>query len=197
MRPRVFWVLALVGIPLLAALVLSAFDFDLHCGSCWAFTLHRHNRGERFPMVMLKTITSAQADFRSNDRDGDGVNQFWRADIAGLYALAPEGGPAIRLIEEGVALADDRPLYEIAATDGRKPYHGYWFRSIPHAEEKKIDAETRFAAMCHPADYPRSGKYTFIVDENNTIYWADLGHGQGVGVFPTDEELKEKWAKVD
>jgi hypothetical protein len=194
MRPRVFWVLALVGVPLLAVPLLYAFDFDPHCGSCWAFNSHRHNRGERYPIVMLKTITSAQSDFRANDRDGDGVNQFWRADIAGLYALAPEGGPQIRLIEQVLALADDRPLYEIGE---RRPYAGYWFRSIPHSGEKKIDAESRFAAMCRPADYPRSGKFTFIVDENNTIYWADLGHGQGVGVFPTDEELKAKWVKID
>src|SRR6185436_9860966 len=52
------------------------------------FSTSRHG-GERNPSTSLETITSAQADFRANDRDGDGINQFWRGDIAGLYALIP------------------------------------------------------------------------------------------------------------
>ncbi len=101
----------LILLVLLAAVVLPAFDFEFEfdCRPCWLFQRHRHNHGERSPSTSLKSLTSEQADFRANDRDGDGVTQFWRADIAGLYALAPGGAPAIRLIELSVAAADDRP----------------------------------------------------------------------------------------
>jgi len=153
--------------------------------------------GERSPSTTLKTFTSAQADFRANDRDGDGVAQFWRADIAGLYALSPGGGPAIRLIERSAALADARPVYDLTTPGERAPFLGYWFRAIRHADEMTIDAASRFAAVAYPAEYPKSGKYTFIVDENNSIFRADLGHGKGLEVYPTDEELKTKWSKLD
>src|SRR3954469_2351933 len=98
--------IGLVLLGLSVAIVARAFNFHPDCRSCWVFQHHRHNYGERNPSTSLKSITSAQADFRANDRDGDGVNQFWRADIAGLYALAPGGGPAMRLIELSVAAAD-------------------------------------------------------------------------------------------
>jgi len=160
-------------------------------------TLQRSHPTERPPSTALKTIASAQADFRANDRDGDGVNQFWRADIAGLYALAPSGGPAIRLIERSLALADARPVYDLTQPGERAPKQGYWYRAIRGADEKTLDAGARFAAVAYPADYPKSGKYTFIVDENNTIFRADLGHGKGLEGFPTDDELRTKWAKLD
>src|SRR5579883_1702391 len=192
-----FWIVtALLG-AFLMALILPAFDFDLRCASCWAFQRHRHGYSERPASTYLNTIASAQADFRANDRDGDGVNQFWRADIAGLYALTPGGGPAIRLIERRLAMADARPRYEIGAEGERAPLKGYWFRSIPGADEKTMDAGSRFAAVAYPADYPKSGKYTFIVNENNTVFRADLGHGRGIDAFPSDDELHTKWSKLD
>jgi len=172
-------------------LLLVAFVHEAFIGS-------RHRTPEERPAsTLLKTLSSAQADFRANDRDGDGVNQFWRADIAGLYALAPGGGPAIRLIGRDLALADARPVYDLTLDGERKPLKGYWFRALRHADEQKIDAASQFAAEAYPAEYPRTGKYTFILDENNTIFRADLGHGRGLDVFPTDEELRTKWSKLD
>src|SRR5471030_2911674 len=92
-----FWgvTVGLILLALLAGLVLPAFDFEFDCRPCWLFQRHRHSHGERSPSTSLKSLTSAQADFRANDRDGDGINQFWRADIAGLYALAPGGGKGV------------------------------------------------------------------------------------------------------
>jgi hypothetical protein len=185
MRPSLLWLV-------LGALVLLALVALLP-----GALLSRNHSAERPASSALKTLTSAQADFRANDRDGDKVSQFWRADIAGLYALAPGGGPAIRLIERSLALADARPVYDLTQDGERKPLKGYWFRSIRHADEKTIDAASQFAAVAYPAEYPQSGKYTFIVDENNTIFRCDLGHGNGLEVYPTDDELKAKWAKLD
>jgi hypothetical protein len=187
-----------IGLVLLVLLLLApAFDLRVDCRQCWLFQRHRHGHSERTPSTTLKTITSAQADFRANDRDGDGRNQFWRADIAGLYAHAPGGGPAIRLIELSTAAADDRPMLSIDPHARRAPKEGYWYRALRHADEKTIDADHRFAAECHPADYPTSGRWTFIVDENNTLFRADLGHGKGLEVFPSLDELMRTWAKLD
>jgi hypothetical protein len=194
MSVRMFWFLIAAGSLLLFAYAWSR-DF---CLNCIRMSGHHHHAGEyRSPSVYLKGITSAQADFRANDRDGDGVTQFWRADIAGLYVLAPGGGPAIRLIDPSVALADDRPVSDLSKVGPRAPSHGYWFRALRHADENTLDAKSRFAAECHPADYPKPGRWTFIVDENNTLFRADLGHGRGIDVYPTDDDLKTKWTKVD
>jgi prepilin-type N-terminal cleavage/methylation domain-containing protein len=74
---------------------------------------------ERNASASLKTLTTAEADFRSNDRDGNRVNDFWTLDVFGLYGLVPLTGGAtalagdttsatniIKLIEPSLAGAD-------------------------------------------------------------------------------------------
>ncbi len=74
---------------------------------------------ERNASASLKTITTAQADFRANDRDGNLVSDFWTADVFALYGLIPvpagdsalppdgtDGTRIIKLIEPSVAAAD-------------------------------------------------------------------------------------------
>src|SRR5712671_4146864 len=70
---------------------------------------------ERNASTSLKTLTSAQADFRANDRDGNKVNDFWTANVAGLYTMTSAAvignsnsstDPAIKLIELSIASAD-------------------------------------------------------------------------------------------
>jgi hypothetical protein len=154
---------------------------------------------ERNALGSLKTLTSAQADFRANDRDGDGVNQFWRADVAGLYTLksrtCPENG-AIKLIELSIASADDRPVSDLNPYAVRSAKAGYCFRAIRH-EDEKTPSPDRYAIIAFPEKYPESGLYTFVVDERNDLYRMDLGHGRGIEVFPTPAELKTKWSKLD
>jgi hypothetical protein len=47
---------------------------------------------ERMSSVSLKTITTAQADFRSNDRDGNRSNDFWVLDVSHRERGAAGGG---------------------------------------------------------------------------------------------------------
>jgi type IV pilus assembly protein PilA len=70
---------------------------------------------ERNACTSLKTLTSAQADFRANDRDWNHVNDFWTADVKGLYTMTSAAvtgnsngttDPAIKLIELSIASAD-------------------------------------------------------------------------------------------
>ncbi len=74
---------------------------------------------ERNASASLKTLTTAEADFRSNDRDGNRINDFWTVDVFALYGLIPLTGGAtapsgdvtvatniIKLIEPSIAGAD-------------------------------------------------------------------------------------------
>jgi hypothetical protein len=182
-------------VAIIVLLAAHAWDYN-YCTPCMLYRYHPHGCGQWLPISALKTITSAQADFRANDRDGDGMNQFWRADIAGLYTLAPGGGPAIRLIEQSLALADAQPTVDLTSEGQLAPYSGYWFRALRHTDETEVDG-LRFAAVAYPASYLRTGRFTYIVDENNTILRADLGHGKGLDVYPTSAELKAQWSKLD
>ncbi len=48
-----------------------------------------------------------------------------------------------------------------------------------------------------PRGLPEIRPLHVIVDENITIFRCDLGHGKGLDAYPTDDELRTKWAKVD
>jgi hypothetical protein len=98
---------------------------------------------ERNASASLKTLASAEADFRGNDRDGNKIQDFWTRDVAGLYGIVPVGSTdKIMLIEIWVAGADfaaagvsapgvtgleevDRDHYAPA-----EPKEGYWFQRM-------------------------------------------------------------------
>ncbi len=66
---------------------------------------------ERNASSSLKSIVSAQLIFKGSDTDNNGLNDFWTADIKGLYFIA-SGTPTpipIRMIEVSIAQADGNP----------------------------------------------------------------------------------------
>jgi len=172
--------------------------WDLFCRDYW---LGGHScSSERTPAACLKTLATAQADFRSNDRGRTHEQVFWREDVAGLYGLNPEGGTdwdLIKLIEFSVALADDRPKIDLGRLGPKHPKGGYWYRAILKKGEPPIEASSQFAFCAFPDRYPATGRWTYIIDEGNTIYQADLGHGNGIENFPDEEELRRHWLKRD
>lgn len=180
-----------------------------------------HASQERNASTSLKTLASAEADFRANDRDGNQVNDFWTGDVAGLYTLKQKG-VSIKLIELSVALADAAPLEKGAAADmipalsdfgAPAPKAGYWFRamakdgSLNPPEILQVDTggtplmgkvhnTSRFGYCAYPAEYGSSGVRTFILNENNTIFWKDT-QGEPVLDWPTDAELAAEWKTLD
>ena len=80
---------------------------------------------ERSASASLKTFASAQVDFKSNDRDGTRVNEFWTGDVSGLYTLAASGTtgtrPPLKLIDLALAAADSAPLAAGAAGGRYQP----------------------------------------------------------------------------
>jgi FAD/FMN-containing dehydrogenase len=151
---------------------------------------------ERSASSTLKSVAMAQQDFRSNDRDANGVQDYWRADIAGLYTVKPKGSTdAIKLIELSCAGADDRPASDIAAYAPRAPKAGYWFRAISHEGEKTPDPN-RFAAMSHPVEQRPGQRNTFIVCEDGAVRKFYFPRTGGVDLYPADPD-KAGWSKLD
>jgi hypothetical protein len=102
---------------------------------------------EREASTALKTLAAAEADFRTNDRDKNRINDFWTADVKGLYTITPASEPEkgdrpkplpLALIPRQVAAADadaafypagDRnlPLSQFASP---APSVGYWYLAL-------------------------------------------------------------------
>ncbi len=171
---------------------------------------------ERNASASLKTLATAQADFRANDRDNNKINDFWTGDVAGLYTLVPAGGKdPIKLIEVSVAAADAAPLNDGA--DLLKfvplaPKAGYHFRvmttdnssgtpepyGVDTRGEKsrgKVYNASCFGFCVYPAEYGVTGTRTFIINEGNTIFAKDT-EGEPVPEWPSDADLRG-WSKLD
>jgi type IV pilus assembly protein PilA len=102
---------------------------------------------ERNASTSLKTLSSAEADFRSNDRDWNHVNDFWTYNVAGLYTMTSSAvsgnnansttDPSIKLIELSIASADtdsqisgvleDVALSNFAVASAKA---GYWYMAL-------------------------------------------------------------------
>ncbi|MBI3857008.1 MAG: prepilin-type N-terminal cleavage/methylation domain-containing protein [Planctomycetes bacterium] len=102
---------------------------------------------ERNASTSLKTVSVAEADFRHNDRDANKVNDYWTADLKGLYTmtsattLGNAGGtvdPPLRLIELSLATADADSVVATAGGENMdiaqlgvvSAKGGYWFAAL-------------------------------------------------------------------
>ena len=172
---------------------------------------------ERSASTSLKTLASAEADFRANDRDWNHENDFWTADVKGLYTMTAAAAPgarpndpkdpSIKLIELTVAAADadgtffpaggeNLPLSVFAPPTAKM---GYWYLALltdhtlkgtaemTYAVETKgkpsmgsVHNTSKFGFMAFP-DSSSSGKYLFIVNENNTIFRHALTADERMG----------------
>jgi hypothetical protein len=170
-------------------------------------------------MRTLKTFTTAQADFRSNDRDGNRTMDFYTRDVAGLFALkgatglgveatpGKEGDPVMRLIEPSAAMADateGRWEYPILGITDPEPKSGFLFASLKHYEEggnlmAYHDGSGRtpdkFGFVAYPAEYGVTGRRTFLVNEANMIWSKDLA-GEDIDTFPANP-AESGWARID
>ena len=166
--------------------VIAWFAYDL----CTTPPMRSSN--DRNAAASLKTVATAQSDYQSNDRDGNGKNDYWRGDIAGLYMVKGKDGQEIKLIEVSIAYADVRPLTEFEKHLSA-PKSGYRFRALRFADEKIPDPD-RFAAIAFP-DTEKSGKAMFIISHENQMFRKKAVPG-GVEIYPTDP-IKEGWEKMD
>jgi type II secretory pathway pseudopilin PulG len=102
---------------------------------------------ERNASASLKTVATAESDFKVNDRDGNRVNDYWTYDVAGLYTLLPANSPldlgrSIKLIEISIAGAETYNISKNIAWKGTEtelsptnflrqaPKAGYWYEAL-------------------------------------------------------------------
>lgn len=117
-------------------------------------------RNEQAAQAALKRISGAQADFRGNDRDRNFIQDYWTRDVSGLFYVSVDGRP-IQLIDPEIAAADALPA--LPRLQPAVPYHGYYFRAL------RLEDAARFAVRAYPAEPGVTGRYTFTIDEGNTI----------------------------
>lgn len=149
---------------------------------------------ERNASASLRNVALAQQDFYTNDRDGNGKQDYWRDDIAGLYTLTPPNGAPIKLIEVSVAGADDRPAGDVQRFTTPSPKAGYRYRALKFKGESVPD-RTRFAACAYP-DTRSAGRAVFIVSHINTVYWKDFPATPPPDFYP-DDPGREGWRALD
>ena len=143
----------------------------------------------------LRSIAFAQDDFRANDRDGNGKADYWRRDIAGLYAQKDPQGQLLKLIELPIACADAGGASGIEPYGPRSPKSGYWYRSLGFRDETALDPE-RFAACAYPVSIS-SGRKMFLITHKGILFQKMIsGRFHPPSACPIDPE-REGWAKVN
>lgn len=181
--------------------------------------VHNKSTNQRNASATLKTLATAQADFRSNDRDEDGESAYWVADVRGLYSIRAANGEAIKLIERYTAGADSAPQVNAGNTvyvdlphdDGvpegieSSPKANYWYKVLKYyvddrGRKQRYDqgngrSRLNFGFLAFPDDYGPYGDVSFIINEANTMYVKDL-KGKSVDTFPADP-LGAGWKKMD
>jgi len=155
----------------------------------------------------LKTIPSAEADFRANDRDDNKVNDFWVGDVSRLYYLEVKRQP-LRLIERSVADADGAPKEPLqdARSKARFRFAAMKFdeTGAPYDRGGGRNPE-KYGFCAYPETYQAKktwyqssvdlSQFTFIVNEDNVIWKKDLGGAPAVK-WPKDPPA-EGWSKLD
>jgi prepilin-type N-terminal cleavage/methylation domain-containing protein len=157
---------------------------------------------ERNASGSLKNLNSVEVIFKGSDMDNNGVNDFWTADLKGLYFIAT-GTPTptpIRLVEISMAAADGNPEPGSDYTNPAvgvmpsSPKAGYWYLALTAYEEPKGTTTNtygrrhtdRFGFAAVPNAYGSSGRLVFISNENFNMFKKDPGgSGQYLQTGPT------------
>ena len=150
----------------------------------------------------------------------DAQNEYAEKGVAGngVYAqrIVSRPGQKDGLYWPTKAGEDESPLGELAASaaasgysagQGRRPYHGYFYRILTRqgadAPGGALDYSVRgkliggFALVAYPAEYGNSGIMTFIVSHDGTVYQKDLGRSTGrTALGMTTFNPDKTWQKV-
>jgi DUF2950 family protein len=163
----------------------------------------------------LLAIADAQSEYVELDPGGKGAPEYARRFISspekrdGLYWPSSGAEPQSPLgaLVADAALAGYTPSTEGGASS-KNPFHGYYFRMLTaqsaHAPGGAYSyiANGRmiggFAVIAWPAKYGASGYKTFMINQDQTVYEADLGPNtaaevQEITTFDPDED----WKTVD
>lgn len=148
---------------------------------------------ERNASASLKSLISTQAAFRTSDSDNNGANDYWVADLAGLYYISiaspPTAAAMLKMIEPSMASADGDPddNYSIpgGGTNIGSSKAGYWYHAMYYYQSGAntfVDyraggtAQTntdRYGFIAAADSYPRTGREAFIINEAGALFRRD------------------------
>lgn len=180
------------------AALLSAVAVGVIFAPGWA--AERRSANSRAGPRSIGYLCAAEADYRHYDRDGNGIHDYWTGDVAGLYRYG--------MLPREIAEADTAPLNPLVPTP--IPYKGWYFRALvaddfrsPSQPYRKYTDLTsgavhnleHFGFVAYPASGLFADKYMWIVNENNTSMRSPMDIPVPVN-FPTEQELKSHWAKL-
>ena len=182
---------------------------------------------ESAAIASLKIITSAEAVWSQQDPDGNGIKDYWTYDVSCLHRMfRADGQTKTAFIAIDHARADvntaetgdfgESPAIEDWVRITLTPKSGYYFQAMEVDEndepynqgevgETKIRAtnKNKFAFVAYPAEYGKTGRRTFIVNEQGTVYSIDVNPDiQGVALkWPGSNDAgpyaKGNWKAAD
>lgn len=168
----------------------------------------RIGENEIHAMQVMAAFGPAERQYAAADHNSDGVTQYAQRLAStpgshdGLYwpdspgSAASPWGPLIA--------ASDIDISKRSAGD---PYHGYRFRILTRqgasakggAHDYVVNGRmiAGYALLGYPADYGDSGVMSFIVNQDGTIYEADLGADTAkIGAAMTAFDPGKGWVAV-
>lgn len=139
----------------------------------------------------LQHIRNAELEFRRNDGDGNGVPDFWAADVSGLFRAAQPNGDPCGFLSPEIAAADraslpptDGPRPRLTASLPAAPHRGYWVQALkglatdgPDDDHRAWESLRRFAFVALPAEPGVTGQHVFLMGEDGVVWWRDVKAG--------------------
>ena len=186
------------------------------------------NKNESSAIASLKLLATAEALWLQQDPDGNGIKDYWTYDISCFNrTYRADNATKIAFIAMDLARADVNtaeagdfgtiPAIEDWIDIPLSPKSGYYFQAMELDEngepynqvevgDTKIKAanRTKFGFVAYPAEHGKTGRRTFIVNEQGTIYVIDVNPDvYGVALQwpgsddPKDPYRKSEWAAAD
>lgn len=164
---------------------------------------------EKSAIGILRQVCEAERNWRRDDADGNALPDYWTGDWSGFNRLpGADGRPADRM-EPEIAAADGAPMEGLGAPPVARPYKGYWFRAMEKADGKPLatdgpDADgyarenlRAFAFVAWPAEHGVSGKRTFMVREDGTVWAREFDAGTPPPLEWPADPAGAGWAKAE
>jgi len=178
-----------------------------------------HN--ETWAECSVKMLCSQEVIWEQQDVDGNGIKDYWTYDVSCFYRMYRfDGTTKVAIIDSSFARADANravdgvfgatPTFENWDAGPTQltpaPKSGYWIRAMttdetgmPYNQNKvngiiKATNNSKFAFVAYPAEYGKTGRRTFIINQNMAPYAKDTS-GKPVLTWPANP-AGEGWQKV-